>query len=58
LALKSELLCGIIQKLGARRCLELAKTEASRVPRKTGRTSGVERQAATAEGGVAPLNGG
>jgi len=32
----------------------LAKTaEASRVPRITGRTSGVERQAATAEDGVA-----
>ena len=36
----------------------MAKTEASRVPIKTGRTSSVERQAATAEVGVAQLNGG
>jgi len=42
-----------------RKTIELAKTsEASRAPRKTGRTSGVGRQAATGEGGVAPVNGG
>ena len=33
----------------------MAKTEASRVPIKTGRTSSVEQQTATAEGGVAQL---
>jgi len=37
----------------------LAKTaEASRVPKKTGRANGMEWQAVTGEGGVAPLNGG
>jgi len=41
-----------------RKAIELAKTEASRVPIKTGRTSSVERRAATAERGLALLNGG
>jgi len=36
----------------------LSKSEATRVQINTGRTSGVERQAATAEGGVALQNRG
>ena len=36
----------------------MAKTEASRVLIETSRTSSVERQAATTEGGVAQLNKG
>ena len=36
----------------------LSHHEASRIPIKTGRTSSVERQTATAEGDVSQLNGG